>query len=292
MSEGKSDIQKRRPVMLVILDGGAAGRMPPTTPSARRARLPSASCGPAARAPPCIHPARTSVCRTARWGTPRSDISISVPAASSCRICPASTTRSRAARLREAGPRRPDRPPAEIRRRLSSHGTAVARRRALPPGACRGAGKNPCRGRRADGDRTCSPMGATRLPNRPQAISSASSRRCRRGFHRHGCGRYYAMDRDNRWDRVSKAYGAMVDAEGPRFPDAGSVVADAYAHNVTDEFVFRPSSAATAAFATAMDCSASTFAPTGCARSWPRCSIRHLTVFLARAWPASPPPSA
>jgi 2,3-bisphosphoglycerate-independent phosphoglycerate mutase len=51
------------------------------------------------------------------------------------------------------------------------------------------------------------------------------------------CGRYYAMDRDNRWDRVSKAYGAMVDAEGPRFPDAGSVVADAYAHDVTDEFV-------------------------------------------------------
>ena len=51
------------------------------------------------------------------------------------------------------------------------------------------------------------------------------------------CGRYYAMDRDNRWDRVSKAYGAIVDAEGPRFPDAGSVVADAYAHDVTDEFV-------------------------------------------------------
>ena len=51
------------------------------------------------------------------------------------------------------------------------------------------------------------------------------------------CGRYYAMDRDNRWDRVSKAYHAIVDAEGPRFPDAQAAIADAYARNVTDEFV-------------------------------------------------------
>jgi 2,3-bisphosphoglycerate-independent phosphoglycerate mutase len=51
------------------------------------------------------------------------------------------------------------------------------------------------------------------------------------------CGRYYAMDRDNRWDRVSKAYHAIVDAEGPRFADAQAVIADAYARNVTDEFV-------------------------------------------------------
>ena len=51
------------------------------------------------------------------------------------------------------------------------------------------------------------------------------------------CGRYYAMDRDNRWDRVSKAYHAIVDAEGPRFADAQAAIADAYARNVTDEFV-------------------------------------------------------
>jgi 2,3-bisphosphoglycerate-independent phosphoglycerate mutase len=51
------------------------------------------------------------------------------------------------------------------------------------------------------------------------------------------CGRYYAMDRDNRWDRVSKAYHAIVDAQGPRFADAQAVIADAYARNVTDEFV-------------------------------------------------------
>src|SRR5204862_420461 len=48
-------------------------------------------------------------------------------------------------------------------------------------------------------------------------------------------GRYYAMDRDNRWERVAKAYATVVAAEGPRFPDAGSVIADAYAHAVTDE---------------------------------------------------------
>jgi 2,3-bisphosphoglycerate-independent phosphoglycerate mutase len=51
------------------------------------------------------------------------------------------------------------------------------------------------------------------------------------------CGRYYAMDRDNRWDRVAKAYNTVVDAEGPRFPDAGSVIADAYSRDVSDEFV-------------------------------------------------------
>jgi 2,3-bisphosphoglycerate-independent phosphoglycerate mutase len=50
-------------------------------------------------------------------------------------------------------------------------------------------------------------------------------------------GRYYAMDRDNRWERVSKAYNAIVSAEGPRFADAAAVVADSYAKDVSDEFV-------------------------------------------------------
>ncbi len=51
------------------------------------------------------------------------------------------------------------------------------------------------------------------------------------------CGRYYAMDRDKRWERVAKAYGAIVDADGPRFPDAGAVVAHAYANKQFDEFI-------------------------------------------------------
>jgi 2,3-bisphosphoglycerate-independent phosphoglycerate mutase len=50
-------------------------------------------------------------------------------------------------------------------------------------------------------------------------------------------GRYYAMDRDKRWERVAKAYGAIAQGEGPHFPDAGAVIADAYAHDVSDEFV-------------------------------------------------------
>jgi 2,3-bisphosphoglycerate-independent phosphoglycerate mutase len=51
------------------------------------------------------------------------------------------------------------------------------------------------------------------------------------------CGRYYAMDRDKRWDRVEKAYNAIVEAEAPRFPDAPAVVTDAYANKKFDEFI-------------------------------------------------------
>jgi 2,3-bisphosphoglycerate-independent phosphoglycerate mutase len=50
-------------------------------------------------------------------------------------------------------------------------------------------------------------------------------------------GRYYAMDRDKRWDRVAKAFAALADAEAPRFADAAAVMDDAYAHDITDEFV-------------------------------------------------------
>ncbi len=51
------------------------------------------------------------------------------------------------------------------------------------------------------------------------------------------CGRYYAMDRDKRWDRVEKAYNAMAEAAGPRFADASAAIADAYANKKFDEFV-------------------------------------------------------
>ena len=50
-------------------------------------------------------------------------------------------------------------------------------------------------------------------------------------------GRYFAMDRDNRWDRVSRAYAAMVGAEGDRFANPAAAIAAAYAADVTDEFV-------------------------------------------------------
>lgn len=50
-------------------------------------------------------------------------------------------------------------------------------------------------------------------------------------------GRYYAMDRDNRWERVEKAYSAMVYGEGNKAADAVQAVRDSYEDGVTDEFV-------------------------------------------------------
>jgi 2,3-bisphosphoglycerate-independent phosphoglycerate mutase len=51
------------------------------------------------------------------------------------------------------------------------------------------------------------------------------------------CGRYYAMDRDKRWDRIAKAYAAIAQAEGSHFPDAKSAIVDAYSRDVSDEFI-------------------------------------------------------
>ncbi len=51
------------------------------------------------------------------------------------------------------------------------------------------------------------------------------------------CGRYWAMDRDNRWERVSRAYDMMVDGKGARFADPLAAVLDSYAHDKGDEFV-------------------------------------------------------
>ena len=50
-------------------------------------------------------------------------------------------------------------------------------------------------------------------------------------------GRYYAMDRDNRWERVEKAYAAMVYGEGLKADCPACAVKNSYAQDVTDEFV-------------------------------------------------------
>ncbi|EON79289.1 2,3-bisphosphoglycerate-independent phosphoglycerate mutase [Lunatimonas lonarensis] len=50
-------------------------------------------------------------------------------------------------------------------------------------------------------------------------------------------GRYYAMDRDNRWERVSLAYKAMVEGEGEKSKDILSAIRKSYANGVTDEFI-------------------------------------------------------
>ena len=50
-------------------------------------------------------------------------------------------------------------------------------------------------------------------------------------------GRYYAMDRDNNWDRVQKAYDSLTKGEGVQAEDAVKAMEDSYAKDVTDEFV-------------------------------------------------------
>ncbi|NLG87561.1 MAG: 2,3-bisphosphoglycerate-independent phosphoglycerate mutase [Firmicutes bacterium] len=58
-------------------------------------------------------------------------------------------------------------------------------------------------------------------------------------------GRYYAMDRDQRWERTALAYRALVNAEGELAPSADSAVEQAYERGETDEFV-RPTVVQTA----------------------------------------------
>lgn len=50
-------------------------------------------------------------------------------------------------------------------------------------------------------------------------------------------GRYYAMDRDKRWDRIERAFGAMVLGDGAKFTSALEAVRSSYEHGITDEFI-------------------------------------------------------
>ncbi len=50
-------------------------------------------------------------------------------------------------------------------------------------------------------------------------------------------GRYYAMDRDKRWDRTARAYAALVDADGKQVANAAEALENSYAKSITDEFV-------------------------------------------------------
>jgi 2,3-bisphosphoglycerate-independent phosphoglycerate mutase len=51
------------------------------------------------------------------------------------------------------------------------------------------------------------------------------------------CGRYYAMDRDERWERTERALAAITAGEGERADDPVAAVAASYARGVTDEFI-------------------------------------------------------
>ncbi|MEM6479262.1 MAG: 2,3-bisphosphoglycerate-independent phosphoglycerate mutase, partial [Pseudomonadota bacterium] len=50
-------------------------------------------------------------------------------------------------------------------------------------------------------------------------------------------GRFYALDRDNRWERVEKAYAAIVQGNGEAAPDASAAVAQSYGAGASDEFI-------------------------------------------------------
>ena len=50
-------------------------------------------------------------------------------------------------------------------------------------------------------------------------------------------GRYYAMDRDNRWERIKLAYDAMVKGQGVQADSAEEAIRSSYNQNVTDEFI-------------------------------------------------------
>ena len=50
-------------------------------------------------------------------------------------------------------------------------------------------------------------------------------------------GRYYTMDRDNRWERVSQAYDAMIHGKGLQSPDLKTAISEAYGRGESDEFI-------------------------------------------------------
>ncbi len=51
------------------------------------------------------------------------------------------------------------------------------------------------------------------------------------------CGRYYAMDRDNRWDRNELAYRMLVSCDGDRFDSANEAILESYNDGISDEFI-------------------------------------------------------
>ena len=78
-------------------------------------------------------------------------------------------------------------------------------------------------------------------PKAAQASSKNCSVRCaeyrRRARSRRSSGRYYAMDRDKRWERIERAFNAMVLGEGEKATDPVAAVRRSYERGVTDEFI-------------------------------------------------------
>jgi 2,3-bisphosphoglycerate-independent phosphoglycerate mutase len=50
-------------------------------------------------------------------------------------------------------------------------------------------------------------------------------------------GRYYVMDRDQRWERVEKGYRALVEGQGLKAPNPFAAIEQSYDLRITDEFI-------------------------------------------------------
>ena len=80
--------------------------------------------------------------------------------------------------------------------------------------------------------RDCDPMSGTYFINDIQEYMKSST-----GELASVTGRYYAMDRDKRWERVKIAYDALVNGIGVKSSDAKESIQKSYLNNVTDEFI-------------------------------------------------------
>ena len=127
---------------------------------------------------------------------------------------------------RAPGAHRPDRQVAGVGRHLPSARPDVAGRRALASGACGRAGEDPAQAgvktlvhAFTDGRDTPPRSAADDMQwlrdALPPDVPIATV-----------IGRYYAMDRDKRWDRVAKAYAALAEGEGAQFADPVTAVQD------------------------------------------------------------------
>ena len=226
-------MQERRPVMLVILDGWG-WREESADNAVRLAKTPTFDrLWRAARTPSCTPPASMSACRDGQMGNSEvghmnigagrvvmQDLPRIGGAIADGALAHVPALAGLIATLQGE------------RRHLPSDGPRVARRRPCASGPCRGTGRrswpqpasarHPCLHRRARHAAAVRRRVLGRLQAAlPPAVAIATV-----------CGRYYAMDRDNRWDRVAKAYNAIVTREGPRFADAaGGHRRRLYAHD-------------------------------------------------------------
>ena len=174
---------------------------------------------------------------------------------------------------KESGIVRGDAAGARGRARAASVRAGLRWRRALAPGASLCAAAHGAGVRVAAGICACLhgwPRYAARL--RRGLYCASSNRRCAStAWARWPSinGRYYAMDRDKRWERERKAFDAMVSgkAEGGAYPDPVARIKESYNNGVTDEFVIPfvvvdGAGSRLGRFATRMSASTSTSAPT------------------------------